>query len=250
MEDLKKYPYREELLKKLMDNRFVMIKHSRQVGASTTLVNHAFNLLISDKQTNIVLISNTLKSSILLLNKIKTLLGEAGVRFVKNTQQMIILENGSSLKIANSLPSIGQTINTLLVDNAGYLDLQKIYESYMPMLSTYEYSNIVIVSNNKPKSYFNTLFSSDNNFMKIIIPWDSVTGRCNKWLTHMEINLNDKYNFDVEILLLDEPVKPKRKRNTISLRIDDGILAHLTKRLAETELSLSEYIKRLILNDF
>jgi hypothetical protein len=250
MEDLTIYPYRKELLKTLKDNRFVMIKHSRQVGASTTLVIHAFNLLISDKQSNIVLISNKLDSSILLLNKIKTLLVEVGVSFIKNTQQMIVLENGSTLTIANVLSPIGSTIDTLLVDNAGFVDLEKIYESFIPNLSLHINSNIVIVSSNKPNSYFNHLFSNDNGFIKITIPWDSVTGRDDKWLREMEMGLADEYNFNVEVKLLDKPVKAKKNKNTISVRINDGILNQLNKRLAETELSLSQYIKQLILKDF
>jgi hypothetical protein len=250
MKKIELYDYQKDLIKTFEKERFIAVKHSRQIGITTTLVSYVVDYILNGNDKTICLISNTKSNSVNLLNKIRCEITEE--KFIKNNINEIILKNGNRIKVCSNIDGVrGYGIDLIVVDNAGFSNnLEKIIETVIPSIMSKIDSKIILISSNNRNSYFNKLFNSSNIFYKKILHWDINPNHDNIWYEEMRLAIGDESKFKSEIDLIDEKeINEKNKNRVITVRLNDDIINKISEKLIEKDLSLSEYIRELINKD-
>jgi hypothetical protein len=246
--ELKKF--QKTLLTSLNENRFSLIKHSRQMGVSTVLIEFIIENLLNENNKTIVLFTEKLSSCKELLNKIRLDNRIISLKKTKDTVSYLEFENGNRIKIASSLDGLrGYGFEYLIIDNACFVgNLDNLLTNILPILNAKTNSKLILASSNKKGySYFNELFSNDNNiFIKNILHWSIDEENLKKYEEYRLIV--DSETFKVEMDLEDVSGK-LNKDHLLSFRVNDDLYMALSKKLLGLDLSLSEYLRMLIKRD-
>lgn len=246
--ELKKF--QKTLLNSLNEHRFSLVKHSRQMGVSTVLIEFIIEKLINKNDITIVLFAEKLSSCKGLLNKIRLDNRIISLKKIKETVSYLELENGNRIKIASTLDGLrGYGFEYLVIDNACFINkLDNLLTSILPMLTYKETTKLIIASSNKKGySYFNELFSDNNNiFVKNILHWSIDEENIKKYEEYKL--LVDSETFKIEMDLEDVSGK-SNKDHLLTFRVNDDLYMALSKKLLSLDLSLSEYLRMLIKHD-
>lgn len=246
--ELKKF--QKTLLNSLNEHRFSLVKHSRQMGVSTVLIEFIIEKLINKNDITIVLFAEKLSSCKGLLNKIRLDNRIISLKKIKETVSYLELENGNRIKIASTLDGLrGYGFEYLVIDNACFIsNLDNLLTSILPILTYRETTKLIIASSNKKgNSYFNELFSDDNNiFVKNILHWSIDEENIKKYEEYKL--LVDSETFKIEMDLEDVSGK-SNKDHLLTFRVNDDLYMALSKKLLSLDLSLSEYLRMLIKHD-
>ena len=246
--------YQTTLLESLRTNKFSLIKHSRQMGVSTVLVEFIVETLLEQNNTNnntIILFTEKLASAKHLLNKIRLDGRISDLKKIKDTVSILQLENGNLIKIASTLDGLRALNSThVIIDNACFINrLDDIISCIIPVLSSQFNSKLIIASSNKKgSSFFNNLFNdNENNFIKNKLHWSIDEENIKKYEEYKLIV--DSETFKIEMDLEDSPEIKLNKDHLLSFRVNDELYVNLTKKLLILDLSLSEYLRTIINKD-
>jgi len=247
------FNYQLDLLESYKTNRFVLVKHSRQMGITTTIIEHIIYLLLDNKKHKITLITPSLSVGKEILNKIRVdaRIIHAGV-FDQKTNK-IVLKNNNQIKIGhNSCVFRGEIVTDVIIDNGCFLKNLNDVISNAKVNITQNYGSIIIVSSNKKGfTYFNELFNkTDNLFKKHLIHWHMNPNYDEKWYEEIKNLYFDSDKLKCEYDLIDIEETKKTKDRLISFRLTDDIYTILTENLLKRDMSLSEYLRLLIKKDF
>ena len=188
------YDYQENMIETFDKNRFSIVRASRQIGKSTTVIAFFLHQIIFRDNHAIAILANKDKIAKELLSRLK----RAYENLPKWLQQGILewnkgnisLENGSKiLASATSESSIrGQSMNCIFLDEFAHvpLNIQKdFFTSVYPTITSGNTTKVIIVSTPKGFELFYKYWEDAKNKLNSYIPidvnWRQVPGKDSAW---------------------------------------------------------------------
>lgn len=118
------YPFQEDTLRQLRDNRFNIILKSRQMGISTLTAGYALHCMIFQADFKILVIATTQEIAKMLVQKVQIMWEflpawlKQGLEIVNNNKLSLSFSNGSEIKAVSSSPDAarGSAISLLILD--------------------------------------------------------------------------------------------------------------------------------------
>jgi len=252
--------YERDFLNSLMDNKFTINLHSRQMNITQLMAAYAaYNLIFGDEESIVYLsCKNDLSKRfvervrLIIQNYIEKNNLKEDEFIAINNQQKIVLCNGNIFagKSATIDATRGYTLTKLLIDNAGHIDnLEVIYSALIPSLASRN-SNIHMAGQPNGITFFTKLATEDNNYKKLKYHYTLNPIRFNpENIKMIRKNISNEKLWQEEMELKFIEVDKPNKRNIVQFRIPDTLYNDVAKRLMELDCSLSDYMRRLIEKD-
>lgn len=249
------YEYQKNLLKTLDDKRFVMVRHSRQMGISTLFKLYLANAVINnyEKGKTFVILTPKLSSAYEFLEGVKRLVKQHydSNNIIVDNKRKLELRNGNRIiTCSNSIDSFrGYRIDEIIIDGGNFIGNLEDIMACLAVGLQIGGKIILASSNTKNNTFFKRIFKDESNqFVKKRITWDLHPNRGKEWYDDMSKHFT-KEDLEIELDIIDyvEVVEPIKK--TISLRIDSSLIDKVSLKLVDIDINLSEYIRRLIEKD-
>lgn len=240
----------KEIIKDLRDNRYNYYLKSRQIGFSELLINYIAKKLLTETDFNIVLITSKEVLGFQRIKSIKSIINYLEPNLVHSDKR-----NSLELTNGNKISSVGATLDKIKGYGFELLVVDECFDEQilacaLPNLSARENSQLILGS---------SLFSKDfANFIK------KIEGIQIKKLHYSNCSLYDenrisyyknfmgnsfKYEMDLNVDEFLNSLKSKEKSRILQFRVDNGLENKILERLIENDVSLSEYIRNLIIKD-
>jgi hypothetical protein len=244
--------YEKDFLCNLVEHKFTINLHSRQMNITTLNSIYVTYNLIFGTDEKIIYVGNKLDCTYHFIDKVRQILfnyNQDNKDLVINNKKEIRLKNGNKLIgiSANSYGIIGYTPTKVLIDSATYINgFEHMLNAILCSLTTF--GSLHIFAQPNRLDYVYQLYVSDNNNFKkfkyhySLNPKRFSVENINKMKTHIS---DDEWKQSMELeFLLYEP-----KEYTLQVRVDNQIYNKISKRLMERDISLSEYLRKLIGDD-
>lgn len=205
------YPYQRNMIKSFVDNRYTVVTTARQAGKSTTTCGFILWYIIFHADKTVALLANKGETAREILGRVQL----AYQHLPKWLQQGVkewnkgsfVLENNSRvIASATSASAIrGYTINLLFIDEAAHIEnWEEFFTSVYPTISSGTESKIILVSTpNGLNHFYSTWINAKegrNGYNPILVNWQSVPGRDEKWRQETLAGMNfDLEKFDQEM---------------------------------------------------
>ncbi len=199
------YPFQDDCVKSFIENRFVIVNKSRQLGLSTLAAAYATWLLLFHRNKEIIIMATKLLVAQNFVKKVKFC--------IKNLPKWLVLpkiekDNDRSLVFGAPSNSRIEAISTsadagrsealslLIVDEAAHVDdFEELWKGLYPTLSTGGRA-LVISTPNGVGNWFHTLWTGaengTNDFAPIQLPWTVHPERDEKWFAESSSNMSQK----------------------------------------------------------
>jgi Terminase large subunit, T4likevirus-type, N-terminal len=188
------YPFQEQTIMDIVDNRFVIIKAGRQVGKTTTIVAYILWYVLFQEDKFVAILANKAKTSREILTRIKLAYEE----LPQWLQQGVAAWNKGDIELENKCRILadstsgsaarGYTINLLYLDEFAFVPntvADEFFTSVFPTISSGETSKILISSTPNGMNHFYRIWKEAeegvNGFKFIEANWRQVPGRTQKW---------------------------------------------------------------------
>lgn len=182
------YSYQEELVKIMVNNRFVIGKMGRQSGKTTTVgCCYLLHKILFNQNMSVAILANKLNTARDILGRIKESyehlphwLQQGVVEWNKGT---IVLENGSKiLASATSSSAIrGGSFNIIFLDEFAHIPTQvgeEFFSSVYPTITAGQTTQMIIISTPRGLNMFYQLWkgaiSKSNEYVAFEVDWRSV----------------------------------------------------------------------------
>lgn len=199
-------------LRKMRDNRFIILLASRQCGKTTMMTIYAlWNACFNDDQ-KVLIVANKEGTAIEIFQRIRLAYEELpnwlkpGVKEYGKTS--MTLSNGSRIGISTTTGTAarGQSVNCLILDELAFIDthlVEPFWKSVYPIISSSKKSKIFIASTpNGTENLFYKLYNGaetgENGWTPERIDWWEVPGRDEKWKEQTVKTLGSSETFDQE----------------------------------------------------
>lgn len=199
-------------LRKMRDNRFVVLLASRQCGKTTMMTIYAlWNACFNDDQ-RILIVANKEGTAIEIFQRIRLAYEELpnwlkpGVKEYGKTS--MTLANGTRIGISTTTGTAarGQSVNCLILDELAFIDshlVDPFWKSVYPIISSSKKSKIFIASTpNGTENLFHKLYSGaesgSNGWTPERIDWWEIPGRDEAWKDQTVKTLGSVETFDQE----------------------------------------------------
>ena len=205
LKNFKPYPYQKEMISSFKDNRYTIVTTARQAGKSTTTCGFILWYIIFHADKTVALLANKGETAREILGKVQL----AYQHLPKWLQQGVKEWNKGSFELENNSRVIasatsasairGYTINLLFIDEAAHIDnWDEFFTSVYPTISSGKESKIVLVSTPNGLNHFYSTWvnarENRNGYNPIMVTWQSVPGRDEKWKQETLAGMN----FDLE----------------------------------------------------
>lgn len=220
--DFNLYDKQKEFVQSYTKSKFNIVKHSRQVGMSHLMTLIVLHYITIKTDKNVVWICENYKNDFdRFMNFLYCLpfYISPGVIDVKDNVNIkkIIFDNGCNIVFTKSITN--NTGDFVVIDNAGFIELNKTLTLLLPRLSATLNTQCFIISSPNKNSYFEKVFNDSNNWNKVTMNWDVVPNRDAKWVletTHQiggyqkfleeyDVESNTSKLRDLTIALLTDP---------------------------------------------
>lgn len=188
------YTFQEEIINKVVDNRFVICKMPRQSGKSTTIVSMLLWYVLFNENFNIAILANKMQQARELLSRLQL----AYEHLPKWLQQGVLewnkgnieLENGSKIiASATSASAIrGGSFNLIYLDEFAFVQnnmQEEFFASVFPTISSGQTSKVLITSTPNGLNLFYKLWVDSekgrNSYVRVDVHWSDIPGRDEKW---------------------------------------------------------------------
>lgn len=190
------YQYQNQIVDKVIDNRFVICKMPRQTGKTTTVCGIVLWLILFNPTYNVAILANKFQQAREILSRIKL----AYENLPKWIQQGIVpggwnkgsieLENGSKvLASATSSSAVrGGSFNFIYLDEFAFVQpnmQEEFFASVYPTISSGQTSKVMITSTPNGMELFYKIWTDAenkrNSYVPIAVNWWDVPGRDQKW---------------------------------------------------------------------
>jgi len=210
------FDFQKDVIRKMLDNRFVIIVKSRQMGISTLMAAYSCWLATFYNGKQILILANKGEVATNLIMKCKIFLKSIPIwmrpKIVLNNQQTIVLGNESIIKASNTTINAARSeaLSLLVVDEASVIDrIEDVWTAARPTLATG--GNAVILGTPfGTGNWFHRKYieaeqgRSDEgliNFVPIKLPWNLHPDRDQAWADRELADLGAKkfaqeYNVD------------------------------------------------------
>ena len=188
------YPFQEDMVRKIHDNRFTIAKLPRQSGKSTTVVSYILHYILFNPEVNVAILAHKQEIARELLGKLKVAyeylpkwLQQGILEWNKGS---IVLENKSKVKASATSSSAirGGSFNLIFLDEFAYVPpniADDFYASAYPTISSGSDTKVLIFSTpNGLNMYYKIWTDAEekrNSFVPISVHWSDLPGRDEKW---------------------------------------------------------------------
>ena len=190
----KLYDFQEEIVNKIINNRFVICKMPRQSGKTTTVAATILWHVLFNETYNVAILANKLQQAREILSRIQL----AYEHLPKWLQQGVMewnkgnieLENGSKiLASATSSSAIrGGSFNMIYLDEFAFVPTnlqEEFFASVYPTISSGQTSKVLITSTPNGLNMFYKIWVDSeedrNSYERVDVHWSDVPGRDEKW---------------------------------------------------------------------
>lgn len=139
------FPFQEDTLRQVNDNRFVIIGKSRQMGISTLMAAYALYKMLFTNDYKILVIATKQDVAKNLVAKVKLAWDllpsflKQGIEVINNNKLEIVFSNGSMIKAVASSPDAArsESLSLLIIDEAHFVkDIETIWLASQMTLAT------------------------------------------------------------------------------------------------------------------
>lgn len=214
------YPYQEDIVRSMYENRYTVVATARQAGKTTSVVGYILWYILFHEDKTVALLANKGETAREILTRVRLAYTHLP-GWLQHGQEAwnkgsLELENGSRvLAAATSSGNIrGYTINFLFIDEAAHIEnWEEFFTSVFPTITSGRSTKICLVSTPLGLNHFYKLWKETgiqddgtineaerkNEYNPIKVTWDQVPGRDEKWRqTTMQGIGNDQEKFDQE----------------------------------------------------
>jgi hypothetical protein len=204
--------YQKRVLRKMRDNRFVIVLSSRQSGKTTMMTIYALWLACFNTDQKIVLVANKESTAKDIFGRVRLAYEELpnwckpGV--VEYGKESMALANGSRIGISTTTGTAarGMSCNVLILDELAFIEphiVDEFWKSVYPTISSSKKSKIFICSTpNGTENLFYRLYAGaingTNGWMADKVTWQDVPGRDEEWREQNVRLLGSQDAFDQE----------------------------------------------------
>lgn len=212
MKKITLYPFQQEAIKKINNNRMMIIKAGRQVGKTTMVVGYILWYILFNEEKLVAILANKAKTAREILSRIKIAYEEMphwiqqGVRTWNKGD--IELENNSRILADSTASSAirGFSISLLYLDEFAFVPnniAEDFFTSVYPTITSGKTSKILISSTPNGMNHYykmwNEAVEDRNGFAYIEANWREVPGRSEEWAMQQRRVLGDeKYLQEME----------------------------------------------------
>jgi len=197
------YPFQEDMVRKFVDNRFVIVKCPRQVGKSITTCAFLLHTILFKEMQNIAILANKYNTAQKLLSDLKKsymalpMWMQQGV--IEWNKRNIELENGCKIMASSTAGDAirGNAFNLIFLDEFAFVPphiADEFFDSVYPTISSGVSTKVFIVSTPKGMNKYHKMWteatndrnSTDptiqwNGYEPFSITWKMVPGRTEAW---------------------------------------------------------------------
>lgn len=204
------YPFQEDLINNINDNRFSISLCSRQIGKSITTIAYLLHFILFNEYKQVGVIANKGATARKILGKLKLAYSQipswlqSGV--VEWNKGNIELENGCKIEASATSGDAarGDALAVLFIDECAFVDnnlWEEFYASVYPTVSSSKTAKIIMVSTANGMNHYHKLWNDAINgrstFSPFEVNWKSVPGRDEKWKQETISNTSEE-KFDQE----------------------------------------------------
>lgn len=205
-------PYQKRIMRKMRDNRFVIIMSSRQSGKTTLMTIYALWIACFNSDQKIVIVANKENTAKDIFQRVRLAYEELpnwvkpGVK--EYGKESMTLANGSRIGISTTTGTAarGMSCNVLILDELAFIDnhiVDEFWKSVYPTISSSKKSKIFIASTpNGTDNLFHKLYTGaengTNGWTSDKVTWEQVPGRDENWKNENIRLLGSKEAFDQE----------------------------------------------------
>lgn len=253
--------YEREFLNELSNNRFTLSLASRQMHMTTLLSCYVAYCILFNKEERMAYISPKLDTSCNFISKVKMIidnyieLSSSKIKTIIHNKKSIKLSNNN--KITGFSPSAtgfcGYTITQGLIDNPEHIDnlLSLLTSALVGSLSTNGSIHMVgspKITDMNEFNYFEVLWTSnDSLYKRNTYHYSRNTKYTPERIDNIKTMLGS-YSFNSEMELMFVKTQ-KIKDKIIQTRVNNDLSNKVGMRLIELDISLSDYIRNLIIKD-
>jgi hypothetical protein len=254
---LELFEYQKKMLIDFEENRFNIIKHSKQVGVDTIVAIYIAYFMSENPDKTVIVISNSSDSSIKFLAKVKIILLRTGVKFIIQNKREISLENGSKIisHAGTKDAGKGHSIDLLFMNNVEYiLNNQDVWAAAGPCLYATKGKAILASVPQYEEDFFHKMWCSaireESDFKPKSIYWYENPNHNNEWFHKECLRLGNPDSIKTELDCQFIERKEKRKKSTINIRIEKKKKDKIALRMKQKNISsITDYIMELIDKD-
>lgn len=137
------YPFQEEVLRNMQNNRYSVILKSRQLGISTLSAGYALWCMLFKQDFNILVLATTQDVAKNLVTKVRVMHENLPVwlkgKSIEDNKLSLRFKNGSQIKAVSSTGTSGRSeaLSLLIIDEAAFIrNIEEIWKSAQQTLAT------------------------------------------------------------------------------------------------------------------
>lgn len=190
---------KEIVIPALMDNRFVIFRKCRQIGASVVSGMYALWKINFNIAQFVIVVSKTRKDAqsfkekaMITYDRLPSFLKSKPTRDGQNMTTLKLVNN-SRLEVRAQSPDAGRgdTISLVILDEAAFMPYaDEIWSSVLPALSNSKGQCFIISTSNGVGNFYHQMWTKaeqgENDFFPVYIPWWKFPGRDNPWVEELE----------------------------------------------------------------
>ena len=194
LRDFDLWDFQEDMVRKFVDNRFVICKMPRQTGKSTTIIAYLLHYILFNPDVRVGILANKGSTARELLSRLQLAyehlppwLQQGVVEWNKGN---IELENGSKILASSTSSSAirGGTFNIIFLDEFAFVPehiAADFFRSVYPTISSGSTTKVLIVSTPNGMNQFFKMWTAAtegrSDYVPIDVHWSAVPGRDEAW---------------------------------------------------------------------
>jgi hypothetical protein len=194
MDLFKMYPYQEEFIRAIHENRYILTKYPRQSGKSATTRGYLLWHALFHRDNNIMIMANKLELAQEQLQQLRDSYiqlpywMQPGVK--SWNKRTVELSNGSRIKISATTKdgARGFSIDVLYLDEFAFIEEHialEFIQSVFPVVASKTKSKVIITSTPNGTNHFHKMWvdalDGKSDFKTMEIAWNEVPGRTDEW---------------------------------------------------------------------
>ena len=251
---LELYDYQKEMLVAFQENKYNIIKQSRQMGIDITMAVYVAYYVLKNENKKVSITSDSLKSSENFLNKVRAILVYSGEKLTASATRVIELKNGSRIFSisSDSVSRGGSQANLTFINNFEFLSAPE------EALSTQTVCTNEMIIASMPRYEENVFYNlwtaatkNENAYNPISVIWNQNPSFDETWYREQckKLVWNEdsiKNELDGEFV----KKKDKKKKSTVSIRLKNDVKVKILEKMKQKEISsITDYVMELINKD-
>jgi len=198
------YPFQEDVLNDLRNNRFSIINKSRQLGISTLSAGFALWTMLFQKDKTVLCIATKQETAKGMVEKVQFMYNslpswlKGNIKPISDNKLSLKLANNSQIVATSAASDAGRSyaVSLLIVDEAAFIEgIDRIYTSIKPTIATGG-GIIALSSPNGVGNWFHRMYTEaeigKNEFKAIKLRWDLHPDRDEKWEATERTNMSPR----------------------------------------------------------